>query len=322
MSFQLPFPTEYLIYGAVFLAIILLVEGVFVLFSDHRRFGSKALNRRLQVQAKSGEGAVALEQLRRPTGQLYPFPLNRLDLIARQAGSQSSPIRIVVWMCVLGTATGALLTLGNLLPLVLAIPVGTVVGIGLPLALLMRRRGKRAKRFQEQLPDALDAMARSLRAGHPFTSAMTLASGELGDPIGTELGIASDEITYGLDLREALENLRLRVNVPDLDYLIVSVVVQRQTGGNLAEILKNLSSVIRDRFRMKKKVLALSAEGRLSAWVIAIMPFFVAGALQIISPDYYSKHLDNPALWYMLGSGVVGIGIGAAIMYRVVNFRF
>lgn len=322
MPFELPAGGQYLIYGAIFLSVMLLVEGLFVMLGDRRRFGSGVVNRRLRVQAKTGEGQAALAELRRPSDRQYPFPLDRLDQVGRQAGVRSSPWRIAMWMGLLGVFGAVLLAITGLLPVFVALPVGAAAGIGLPLVVLIRRRGRRAQQFLEQLPDALDTVARSLRAGHPFTAALALAAGELSDPMGSELGITADEMTYGMDLQDALNNLRQRVNVPDLDYLIVSVVVQRQTGGNLAEILKNLSSVIRDRFRMKKKVRALSAEGRLSAWVISIMPFFVGGALRLIKPDYYSKYAGDPALWYMMGFGLVILLLGIAVMYRVVNFRF
>lgn len=189
------------------------------------------------------------------------------------------------------------------------------------LYLRMKAR-ERTNKFSEQLPDALDTMARSLRAGHPFSSAMTLASQDLVDPMGSELGIVVDEMTYGLDLNDALESLRQRVNLQDLDYMVVAITIQHETGGNLAEVLANLSKVIRDRFRMFQKIKALSAEGRLSAWVISVLPFFVAGVVHVINPSYFGQYLGDSTFHKMIIGGLFGIMLGAVTMFKMVNFRF
>ena len=131
--------------------------------------------------------------------------------------------------------------------------MSVLFGIIAPIMHLKTMRANRVKKFSEQLPDALDIMVRSLQAGHPISAAMSLVSKEMSDPIGTEFGIAVDEMTYGLDMRDALESMGRRMEVQDFQYVVVSINIQHETGGNLAEVLRNLSTVIRDRFRMFKK---------------------------------------------------------------------
>ena len=142
----------------------------------------------------------------------------------------------------------------------------------LPLLLLRRARNKRIKKFAGQLPDALDMIVRSLRAGHPTTVAIALVAREMPDPLGTEFGIVSDEITFGLSLEQAVRKLSQRVGFEGLHLLSVSLSIQAKTGGNLTEILSNLSSVLRERQKLRLKIRALSAEGRMSAWIISLFP--------------------------------------------------
>jgi tight adherence protein B len=194
-------------------------------------------------------------------------------------------------------------------------------GIGGPIAFLYYKKAGRLKTFAEQLPDALDIMVRSLQAGHPISAAMTLVTKEMPDPIGTEFGIAVDEMTYGLELREALANLGERVDVEDYQYVVVSINIQHETGGNLAEVLHGLSTVIRARFRMFKKIKALSAEGRLSAKILAILPIGFAALTFSNKPHYYINAADDPLFWPLVGVALGLELVGVYIMYKLVNFR-
>ena len=214
-----------------------------------------------------------------------------------------------------GVLSGGLVVTG----LMLVVSIG--VGVGGPIVFLRVKKANRLKLFAEQLPDALDIMVRSLQAGHPVSAAMTLVTMEMPDPIGTEFGIAVDEMTYGLELREALANLGDRVEVEDYQYVVVSINIQHETGGNLAEVLHGLSTVIRARFRMFKKIKALSAEGRLSAKILAILPIAFAALTFSNKPNYYLNAADDPLFWPLVG---VALGLelmGIYIMYKLVNFR-
>ena len=145
------------------------------------------------------------------------------------------------------------------------------LGIGLPLFVVRFIRNRRKAAFSTQLPDALDVVVRSLRSGHPVPTALTLVGREMPDPIGTEFGLTTDELTYGIDLPRALQNLSARVGVPDMSLLVTAVSLQSSAGGNLGEVLENLSRILRDRFQLKRKVRSLSAEGRFSAYGLTIL---------------------------------------------------
>jgi tight adherence protein B len=164
-------------------------------------------------------------------------------------------------------------------------------------------------------------MVRSLQAGHPISAAISLVSKEMGDPIGTEFGIAVDEMTYGLDMREALYNMGRRIEIQDFQYVVVSINIQHETGGNLAEVLRNLSTVIRDRFRMFKKIRALSSEGRLSAIVLSFLPFAVGAIIFTGNPGFYLNVADDPLFLPMMAAALGLMLAGIFIMYRMVNFR-
>lgn len=155
-----------------------------------------------------------------------------------------------------------------------------------------------------------------------MNAALALVSKEMPDPIGTEMGIVVDEMTYGLGFREALENLRARIPAPDLHYFVVTINIQSGTGGNLAEVLENLSNVIRARYQMFAKIKALSAEGRISATILSIIPFLVLAAVWVTTPNYYASVIDDPALPVIaaIAMGLLLTAIGA--MWKMVNFKF
>lgn len=317
----MPIDTLTLFYGAVFLAGLLAVEGIYYFFFRSRRSGNLEVNRRLRLQSKIDDGREVLDALRKETrggAGLIGF----LDGMIMRAGKSYTVSRLLVAMAMVGFLMFLTFTVILPLPAFFGLIMGGAVGVGLPLLYLQMKARERVNQFSEQLPDALDTMARSLRAGHPFTSAMNLASQDLADPMGTELGIVVDEMTYGLDLNAALDNLRKRVHLQDLDYMVVAITIQHETGGNLAEVLSNLSRVIRDRFRMFQKIKALSAEGRLSAWVISILPFFVAAVVHVINPTYFGQYLGDATFLKMMAGGLFGIMLGAVTMFKMVNFRF
>jgi tight adherence protein B len=172
-----------------------------------------------------------------------------------------------------------------------------------------------------QLPDAIDIVVRSLRAGHPVSTSISMVAREMRDPIATEFGLVVDEMTYGLNLDVALSNLARRVGLSDLRFLVVAVMIQTQVGGNLAEILSGLSRVIRERAKMRAKIRALSAEGRFSAGLLSILPFALAGVINLLTPTFYSAVSNDPVFWPILGFGCFLMVVGVLVMYRLVNFR-
>src|SRR5207344_238958 len=175
------------------------------------------------------------------------------------------------------------------------------------------------KKFGAQFPDAIDMIVRSLRAGHPVPIALTIVGKEMPDPIGSEFGIVSDEMTYGSDLETAMRNLYFRVGIDDLPLFVTAVAIQRSTGGNLGEILENLSSVIRDRFKMRRKIRALAAEGRASALILSSLPIGMFAVVNIVSPQFYASVWNEDLTKFALTVAGCWMGVGNFIMYRLVN---
>ncbi|MFQ6017196.1 MAG: type II secretion system F family protein [Kiloniellaceae bacterium] len=328
------FDTIYLLYGAIFLAALLLIEGVYYLFADSR-VGRDAANRRMRMLESGVASREVFETLRRKPrkrsdlfGPLSDLPA-QFDHLLQQSGLTISLRRVVVLMAALSVvvffgllilARGSAVPAGWSLTLVAAL-VGIIVGVAGPVFYFKYLKSKRLKLFGEQLPDALDVMVRSLHAGHPVSAAMSLVTKEMPDPIGSEFGLAVDEMTYGLDLRDALTNLGDRVDLEDFQYVVVSIHIQHETGGNLAEVLHGLSTVIRARFRMFKKIRALSAEGRLSAKILAALPFIFGGLVFTAKPGFYMSVADDPLFLPFLGVALVLELLGIYIMYKLVNFR-
>jgi tight adherence protein B len=218
-----------------------------------------------------------------------------------------------VFLLVFSTALGF-----SPLSLLLAVLAGVLVVF----VFLRRKRRQRIERFSHQLPDALDIIVRGVRVGHPFSAALGLVAKEMPDPIGTEFGMTADEIAFGLDLRRAIGNLYRRVGQEDLLFLIVSVNVQSQTGGSLAEILTKLSRLIRNRMKVRLKIKSLTADGRLSAIVLSLVPFVLFGLINLVTPSYYGAVRDHPAFFPAIVVGLVLLAIGNLIMYRMVNFKY
>jgi len=318
---------EYLIYAAVFIGVILLVEGLYYLLVGSQP-GGKAVNRRLRMLSTGEASREVLETLRRHSdsahGKYGGVPgLAALDELVTQSGMTVTLGRIVVVMVILASSiTLLIMAFLPILPFWQAPLVGIPAGVGLPVLFMKFKRNQRIKKLSAQLCDTLDLMVRSLRAGHPMNSALSLVAREMPDPIGTEMGIVVDEMTFGLDFREALENLRQRVPAPDLHYFVVTVNIQHGTGGNLAEVLENLSKVIRARYQMFAKIRAMSAEGRISATILSVLPFLVLAAVWVTTPNYYTSVWGDPALPVIAGIAAAMELTAIGVMWKMVNFRF
>ena len=194
------------------------------------------------------------------------------------------------------------------------------MGIAIPYFALRFHRTSRLRNFEEQLPDAIDVLVRCLKAGHPVPMALHMVSREMPEPIGGEFKITSDELTYGLDLETAMSNLRTRVGQDDLSLVVVAVSMQTKTGGNLSEILTGLSAVVRNRFKLRRKVKALSAEGRFSAIFLTFLPLVLFLVISYVSPNFYGEVWNNPIVQPILAACVLWMLFGNYIMYRMVNF--
>ncbi len=305
----------------VFLGALLIYEGLLQLLAP-RETGTAARSRRMRLVA-AGTSTEQLLQLLKPT--IGTWRLARLPFIGtlpadmRQAGLMMKPGTFLS-LCVGAAAT--LASAGSVMvPASAAFPVAILVCLIVPVCAVRVARTKRMTAMMRQLPDALELMARGLKVGHPLNATIASVAREMPDPIGTEFGIIVDQISYGDDLVEAFSELADRVETEDARYLAVSVAIQRGTGGDLAAVLGTLARVIRDRIRMRKKIKALSAEGRLSAWFLSFIPVVILVATSITAPDYYGGVVDDPAFRPLAVIVGVLLVVNALVLRRLVNFR-
>jgi tight adherence protein B len=184
------------------------------------------------------------------------------------------------------------------------------------------RRTARLKKIEEQLPLALDIVNRAIRAGHPVVSAVQLAANELGDPIGSEFGLIVDETTYGLEFKDALVSFARRTGSRDAQFFAVSIGIQSETGGNLAEILEGLAGVIRGRGTLGKKVQALASEGKASAAILSALPVFLVGSMFLFAPHFYTDKFSDPVFWPIVGIVILVYIIGQVMIHRIINFKY
>ena len=314
-----------LIYAAVFVATLFLIEGVYYLIRDMREGPRQALNRRMRMIAAGTDTQTTLRKLRRdtkgPLSRLLTGIVPSVDKLILHAGLAISITRLLLTMSALWALTFGILEILTPTSTILSILIATITGYGLPYLYLIFKKAGRLKEFSEQLPDSLDLIVRSLRAGHPVSAALSLVAREMPDPIGSEIGIVVDEMTYGLDLSEALRNLSARVPHEDLHFLVVTIQIQYMVGGNLSEVLANLSQIIRDRYQMFAKIRAVTAEGRSSAVLIGVLPMVFATFMVLVNPEFFSKVIDDPLFWPMVGGGVALMLTGQFIIYKMVNFK-
>ncbi|MDK1389211.1 type II secretion system F family protein [Sinorhizobium sp. 8-89] len=316
--------TLILLYAAVFVAALVFVEALLrSYFRTSERH--KAVNDRLSLLAESENHRETYREMLKQRGadnEWRSLPLmQRLRQYYVQSGIKFDGKRFALY----GIA-GALvvwLLLQFLVPSnLIRVPIFLAVCLLVPVLVIWRVRAKRIRKFAEKLPEALDVANRSLAAGHPLPAAISLVAREMPDPIGTEFGLLSDELTYGVTLDDALMNLNDRVGVEDLNLLAISLSVQAGTGGNLVEILQNLSKTLRDRSMLKAKVRAISSEGRITAIFMSIYPFLLYAMIKALSPTYFDPVWQSgygPTIVTVL---LVVMGIGNVILYKMVNFEY
>jgi tight adherence protein B len=195
------------------------------------------------------------------------------------------------------------------------------LSVGLPLAFISMAAERRRKKLQAQFPEALDVFVRSLRAGHPVTGALELLTREMEDPIGSEFGLISDEISYGAELRQAMSDMAERWDIDDLRIFVVTLSIQAETGGNLAEVVENLAKVIRDRAGLLMKVRALSSEGRMTGIMLTILPLFALGVVLLGNPGFYFDVAGHPIFYIGFPLTFVWYLIGLAMIRSMVNLK-
>lgn len=307
---------------AIAIATFVAAEALFLMIA-RKRGQVGAINSRLRVLDATEDRQAALIELRRKRGLTadgsYRLPVEFVNRLLLQSGLRMSPGLLLLVTSMPALATGFVGQL--LLPFELAVALACLIGLALPLLILVTMRRRRLKRLEEQLPEAVDVMVRSLRAGHPIPVAIAMVGRELADPIGSEFGMVSDEMTYGLDLTMAMSNLRARSGQSDIALLVVAISIQAKTGGNLAELLANLARMIRERARMRRKIQSLSAEGRMSAVALSCVPVFVFLVVTLMAPTYYGDVRGDSMFMPAVYTGLALWITGVVAIRRLVNFK-
>jgi tight adherence protein B len=307
----------YFAYIAVFIGALLAFEGVRQLIAGGEAVG-EARNRRMRMIAKGLSTSEVLSLLRE-----NPDRRGFLKQMAAAVQQSGLPFGLPLIAAMgLGLGLFVLAFAVRFLAPMLAAPLAVSVAFLVPLVAVSSARKRRMDKLVRQLPDALDLMSRGLKVGHPLNVTIGSVASDMPDPIGTEFGIVQDQVSYGDTLVDALADLADRLDIEDVRYLSVSVGIQHGTGGNLARVLQILSKVIRERATMRKKIKAISAEGRFSALVLSILPFFIFAMISLTSPSYYGEVRDDPLFIPAMVTILTLVALQAVILFRMVNFKF
>ncbi|MBN3836652.1 type II secretion system F family protein [Burkholderia sp. Ac-20344] len=319
-------------YGFViltFVAVVLAIEGGYQWWNA--RHGTAARRIESRIRSMSAGGNVQQERLsilkKRMLDESKPFDrlllrvprVHRLDLVIQQSGLDWTLPKLIMLSAMFVAFTWLALSFATL-PQFATLPVALFAGCW-PMMYVMRCRGKRMRKLERQLPDICDMISRALRSGHSFTSTLGMVGDEFPDPMGGEFRVTFDEVNYGVSLHDALMNLATRVPVQDLRYFVIAVLIQRETGGNLAELLDCISALIRERFKLFDKVRVLSAEGRLSAWILGLLPFGTAAVMALLNREFLSVLWEDPAGIRMVGGMLVSMLFGLFWIRRIVRIR-
>jgi tight adherence protein B len=307
----------------------MVIEGLYLLWNSYRGADARKIEKRLQALSASSDGKVQARLVRdrmlsdAPWLQrvLLQLPrVHRLDRFILQAGLEWT-VSHVLLACGFAGALAFLATVSFAnQPVWIAVLVAAA-GAAVPLLYLNYRRARRLAHLERQLPDALDLVTRALRAGHSFASSLQMIGDEMSEPIASEFRMVADEVNFGVSLQQALTNLSERVPLTDLRYFVVSVLIQRDSGGNLTEVLGNLSRLIRERLKLLGRVRVLSSEGRLSAWILGLMPFALAAIMNIFNPEFMSPLWTDPMGQTVIKYMLAMMAVGVVILRKIVKIR-
>jgi tight adherence protein B len=312
----------------IFVTVILLIEAVYIgvrrLIESESRNVKKRLRTISAGGSKLGDIDIVRKRILSEVPWLHRFLLKitrirELDRLLEQANT-TLPVGFFILLSLLLAAAvfvGASIIRMNLSVTIICAPLSA----SLPFFYLLFLKQKRMAKFQEQLPDALDLIARALRAGHAFSGGLKMVVEEFGDPIGSEFEKTLDEINFGVGVEQAMKNLAHRVDCQDLQFFVVSVIVQRETGGNLSEILEKIASLVRERFKLYGKIRTLAAEGKLSAGVLVALPPLLALYMTIASPSYIELLIQDPIGITMVCFAAVMMLAGVIVMKRLITIR-
>jgi tight adherence protein B len=322
---------DYLFYVFViliFVAVVLLIEGLYLNWNSSRGPEAARAGRRLKMLSGSDSEvrstSIVKERLLSESPELQKLlatvpRIQTLDRNLHQSGRSWNVAQF------LGLSAAAFF-LSFVAVGLAAIPLATKLLVAaavatLPYLWVLSAKGKRLARLEAQLPDALDLMARALRAGHAFPTALKMVGDEMTDPLAAEFRLASDEVNFGVSMQAALTNLAARIPSTDLRYFVIAVLIQRETGGNLSELLTSISAIIRSRMKLMGQIRVLSAEGKMSAWVLSLLPFGAAGMIQMTNPEFLEVLYTDPAGQKMLMAAGVMMVVGILVMRKIIRIR-
>jgi tight adherence protein B len=313
----------------VFVATMLLLESLYLMWRSQRGPQARKFHNRLRILTAVRDMTPETQLLKQRLLSDLP-PLERrlqslpraraLDRFILQSDVGWSVSRLI-FTCIAAAVGAWAVTVSVAHQGYLVGALAAVVLGALPVLYVNHKREKRLKKIEAQLPDALDLITRALRAGHAFSSGLKMAGEEMAEPIAAELRIVHDEVNFGVSMEQALTHLSDRVPLTDLRYFVVAVLIQRDSGGNLTEVLGNLSRLVRERAKLMAKVKVLSAEGRLSAWILAIMPFALAALLNVMNPSFMSRLWTDPLGITMIKYLLVMMAMGIIVLRRIVRIR-
>lgn len=312
----------------IFITIVLLIEGIIIGMRSFRDSDSRTIKKRLKTLSAAGSDGEEIDIIRKRILSEVPW-LNRillritriqqLDKLLEQSNTRMPLgffLSLSILLAALAAVIGSVMRMNQLVLVILALILGMM-----PFLYLISLKQKRMAKFQEQLPDAMDLIARALKAGHAFSGGLAMVADEFSDPIGTEFRKTIDEINFGVGTDLAMKNLANRVDCPDLQFFVVSVIIQRETGGNLAEILEKIASLVRERFKLYGKIRSLAAEGKLSAIILLALPPVIAGYLFLVQPEYVELLFKDPIGIAMVVGAFIMMIIGTFVMKRMIEIK-
>lgn len=314
-----------IIYILIFVAVVVLVEGLYLTVFGKSISLNSRVSRRLDLLAKNGNREQVLEQLRKEMSQHLTakgIPLySILATKAQRANIAFTPKQLVMIMAGLSVFAFLGLSIGTSADTAVRALMAVAMGVGGVYVWVNQKAKKRMALLEEQLPDAVELMVRSLRVGHPFSSAIGIVAKEVSDPLGTEFGFIADEAAYGRDVSESLKMFAERMDNQDLRFLAVAVSIQQTSGGNLAEILDGLAKVIRSRFKLFRRVKAITAEAKWSGMFLSAFPIGALVMINVVQPDYYDEVKETAA--FIPAALVVGVFlvINVIFMKIMVNIK-
>lgn len=319
----------YLFVILAFLAVVLFLEGLYQTWNAYKGPEAKRIEKRLQAFSAGWTGGTSDVSLIKqrllsdaPAMERLLLQIPRIHVIDRlllQSGLRLKVAGLFAYV-ILAAAAGALAAMYFGFPWIVVLACAFVAA-ALPFIYVANARQKRLDKIEQQLPEAVELMSRALKAGHAFTSALQMVGTEGAEPIATEFRTTFDEINYGISMQDALMNLATRIPSTDLRYFVIAVMIQRESGGNLAELLDNISRLIRDRLKLLGAIRVLSAEGKLSAWIISLLPFALALVINLVNPGFMSILWKDPMGIKMVGGALGLMFIGIFAITRIIKIR-